>query len=150
AAAEAAVARALAPPGTAALARRAITTLSAGERQLAALARGLAQEPAVLLLDEPAAHLDIGHQLRLFRVLDEVRREGVAVLAVVHDLSRAAAWAERLLLLARGRITAEGPPDSVLASPAVAEACEVLIRPERINSRAAPVYLFEERLAGRA
>src|SRR5262249_54150679 len=145
AAAEAAVARALAPPGTAALARRAITTLSAGERQLAALARGLAQEPAVLLLDEPAAHLDIGHQLRLFRVLDEVRREGVAVLAVVHDLARAAAWAERLVLLARGGVAAEGPPARVLASSAAAEAFEVAIVPQSLPGRVAPVYLFEER-----
>ena len=80
--------------------RRRLGTLSAGERQLATLARGLAQEPRVLLLDEPAAHLDVGHQLRLFRVLDEVRARGVAVLAVVHDLQRAAAWAERMVLLA--------------------------------------------------
>ena len=100
---DAAVARALRPDGHRAPGRAApLGTLSAGERQLAALARGLAQEPRVLLLDEPAAHLDIGHQLRLFRVLDEVRAGGVAVLAVVHDLQRAAAWAERMVLLDGG------------------------------------------------
>ncbi|HEY8149336.1 MAG TPA: ABC transporter ATP-binding protein [Vicinamibacteria bacterium] len=140
---EAAVARALERSGVETLAERPLATLSAGERQLAALARGLAQEPAILLLDEPAAHLDIGHQLRLFRVLDEVRREGVGVLAVVHDLPRAAAWAERLVLLAGGRVVAEGLPAAVLAGPAAAEAFEVTIRAEHLAGR--PVYLFDEK-----
>ncbi len=140
---EAAVARALERSGVEKLAERPLATLSAGERQLAALARGLAQEPAILLLDEPAAHLDIGHQLRLFRVLDEVRREGVGVLAVVHDLPRAAAWAERLLLLAGGRLVAEGPPAAVLAGPAAAAAFDVAIRAEHLAGR--PVYLFDEK-----
>jgi len=140
---DAAVARALERSGVETLADRPLATLSAGERQLAALARGLAQEPAILLLDEPAAHLDIGHQLRLFRVLDEVRREGVGVLAVVHDLPRAAAWAERLVLLAGGRVVAEGPPAVVLAGPAAAEAFDVAIRAEHLAGR--PVYLFDEK-----
>lgn len=143
---EAAVARALARTGVVALGGRPLATLSAGERQLAALARGLAQEPAVLLLDEPAAHLDIGHQLRLFRVLDEVRREGVAVLAVVHDLPRAAAWAERLVLLARGRMAAQGRPADVLASSAAAEAFDVAIRAATVPGRPEPVYLFDEKV----
>jgi iron complex transport system ATP-binding protein len=106
-----AVARALRQTSIDGLARRRLGTLSAGERQLAALARGLAQEPRVLLLDEPGAHLDVGHQLRLFRVLDEVRGCRVAVLAVVHDLQRAAAWAERMVLMSGGRIAAEGRPE---------------------------------------
>src|SRR5262249_31375058 len=115
---EAAVARALERAGVAALAARSLATLSAGERQLAALARGLAQQPGGRPPAERAPHLDIAHQLRLFRVLDLVRREGVAVLAVVHDLPRAAAWAERLVLLSGGRIAAEGAPAAVLGSPA--------------------------------
>jgi iron complex transport system ATP-binding protein len=140
----AAVSRALRRTGVEPLADRPLATLSAGERQLAALARGLAQEPAVLLLDEPAAHLDVGHQLRLYRVLDEVRREGVAVLAVVHDLPRAAAWAERLVLLAGGRVAAEGSPDAVLGGRAAAEAFEVVIRVEE-SGAGRRTYLFEER-----
>ena len=143
---EAAVTRALARTDIQSLADRPVATLSAGERQLAALARGLAQEPAVLLLDEPAAHLDIGHQHRLFRVLDDVRREGMAVLAVVHDLPRAAAWAGRLLLLAGGRIVAQGPPQAVLAGPQAGDAFEVSIRAQGIPGRSHPVYVFEERL----
>src|SRR6185295_15444504 len=109
---DAAVARALARTGIAHLAARRLGTLSAGERQLTTLARGLAQEPRVLLLDEPAAHLDVGHQLQLFGTLDEVRRAGVGVIAVIHDIARAAAWAERMLLLQEGRIAAQGAPRS--------------------------------------
>ena len=56
----------------------------------------------MLLLDEPATHLDVRHQLHLFRVLDDVRQRGVAVLAVIHDLPRAAAWAPRMALLDAG------------------------------------------------
>lgn len=124
----AAVARALERTGTGALRDRRLSTLSAGERQLAALARGLAQEPRLLLLDEPGAHLDVGHQLQLFRVLDEVRSEGVAVLAVVHDLQRAAEWAARMLLLAEGRLQEDAPPREVLTSAACARAFGVGIR----------------------
>ena len=141
----AAIQRALERTGIAPLARRRLGTLSAGERQLATLARGLAQEPRVLLLDEPAAHLDIGHQLRLFRVLDEARGRGVAVLAVVHDLPRAAAWADRIVLLAGGRVAAEGAPDAVLASEECARAFDVAIRGHAVPGSPHPLYRFEER-----
>jgi iron complex transport system ATP-binding protein len=141
---EAAASRALEQTGIAHLARRRLATLSAGERQLATLARGLAQEPQVLLLDEPAAHLDIGHQLQLFRALDEVRRRGVAVLAVVHDLARAAAWAGRMVLVASGRIAAEGAPDAVLGSEAAETAFGVRIRGHAVPGLPHPLYVFEE------
>lgn len=140
----AAIARALEQTGIAALARRRLGTLSAGERQLAALARGLAQEPRALLLDEPAAHLDVGHQLSLFRVLDDVRACGVAVLAVVHDLARAAAWAERMLLLHDGRVTAEGAPDVVLRSGAAAQAFHVRVTAHVVPGRRHALYSFDE------
>ncbi len=139
------VRRALDRAGVLHLARRRLGTLSAGERQLAALARGLAQEPEVLLLDEPAAHLDIGHQLRLFRVLDEVRLGGVAVLAVVHDLQRAASWAERMALVAGGRVVAEGAPADVLSSAEAEVAFEVGIRGHDIPGLGHRLYRFEER-----
>lgn len=139
----AAIARALDLAGISHLARRPLGRLSAGERQLAALARGLAQEPELLLLDEPAAHLDIGHELQLFRVLDQIRGQGVAVMAVVHDLQRAAGWAERMLLLADGHIVAEGPPESVLASEAAAQAFGVTIKPYRPPGAARAFYSFD-------
>jgi iron complex transport system ATP-binding protein len=139
----AAIARALELTGITHLAQRPLSRLSAGERQLAGLARGLAQQPQTLLLDEPAAHLDIGHELQLFRVLDQIRAAGVAVLAVVHDLQRAAAWAGRMLLLDGGRIAAEGPPESVLASEAAARAFRVTITQHRPPGAPRPFYGFD-------
>ncbi len=125
------------------LERRRLGTLSAGERQLATLARGLAQEPKILLLDEPAAHLDVGHELQLFRVLNEVRADGVAVLAVVHDLQRAADWAERMLLLEAGRVTAEGSPAQVLLGPPCSHAFGVSVR-RHCPPGASPLYVFDQ------
>ena len=140
-----AVERALTLTGIVPLRDRKVGTLSAGERQLAAVARGLAQDPQVLLLDEPASHLDIGHQLALFRVLDEVRAQGVAVLAVVHDLQRAADWADELALLAGGRVARAGPPGSVLSSPEAQSAFAVGIHEHAVPARPTPLYSFRER-----
>ena len=139
----AAVARALRLAEIEHLARRPLGTLSAGERQLALLARGLAQEPAVLLLDEPAAHLDVRHQLHLFRVLDEVRQQGVAVLAVIHDLQRAA-WAPRMALLHEGRIAADGTPVEVLEGAAAARAFGVAIRGVPVDGGSERLWRFAE------
>lgn len=141
-----AVRAALGRTGIPHLARRPLGTLSAGERQLATLARGLAQEPEVLLLDEPAAHLDVGHQLALYRVLDEVRRAGVAVLAVIHELQRAAAWASRMALLHDGRIVEEGSPPQVLGSAHAAAAFQVGIRSHAVPDLGHLLYSFSERM----
>lgn len=137
-----AVDRALSAAGITPLAERRVDTLSAGERQLAALARGLAQSPRVLLLDEPASHLDIAHQLRLGEVLDAVRAAGVAVLMVVHDLPRAAAWADRMILLSGGRVQADGPPDDVLGSRAAEQAFDVRVTSHAIPGLTRPLYTF--------
>jgi iron complex transport system ATP-binding protein len=98
----------------------------------------------VLLLDEPGAHLDVGHQLHLFRALDAVRSRGVAVLAVVHDLQRAAAWAGRVVLLADGRVAGVGPPAAVLGSAACAQAFGVAISGHAVPGVPYPLYSFEE------
>jgi iron complex transport system ATP-binding protein len=97
------------------LAARAVTEVSAGERRRASVARCLAQDASVLLLDEPAAHLDLGHAARvLARVASLARERGKAVLASVHDPNLASAVADRVALLVGGRVAALGPPAEVL------------------------------------
>jgi iron complex transport system ATP-binding protein len=92
-----------------------IHEVSGGERQRVLLARALAQATPVILLDEPTAHLDVGHQLDLLeRVRTLGRATGRCAVAAVHDLNLAARYADRLVVLSRGRRVAEGPPASVL------------------------------------
>jgi iron complex transport system ATP-binding protein len=105
--------RALARLGLAALADRSVLELSGGERQLVHLARGLAQEAPVLLLDEPTAHLDLGHRALVLGCLRDLAAEGRALLVVSHDLF-AAGFANRVALLAEGRILAAGAPLDVI------------------------------------
>jgi iron complex transport system ATP-binding protein len=94
---------------------RSIRSLSGGERQRVILARAFAQEPQVLLLDEPTAHLDLAYQAQILRIVRSLRDEKrTAALATLHDLNLAAAFADRLVLLAKGRIVAVGTPKEVL------------------------------------
>ena len=98
------------------LAQRQFGTLSGGERQRVRIARALAQEPSVLILDEPTASLDIRHEMATLELLRQlVTREGVTVLVVTHNLNLAARYAHRLLLMSQGRAVAEGPPGKVLS-----------------------------------
>lgn len=106
---ERAVEIALRDAGASELARRPVTELSGGERQRVLIAMALAQEPALLLLDEPTLHLDLAHQLELVRALQRLRRaRHVAVVAVLHDLNLAAAYADRSVLLDGGRLVPAG------------------------------------------
>ncbi|OZM70467.1 ABC transporter [Amycolatopsis antarctica] len=99
------------------LAGRRLHTLSGGERQRTVLARVLAQQTGVLLLDEPTTGLDIGHAQALLELVDRLRRaDGTTVVTTLHDLSFAAQYADRLLLLDGGDVAAEGPPAEVLTA----------------------------------
>ena len=113
--------RAMLATDTWGFADRPVGELSGGERQRVIVARALAQETPVLLLDEPTAHLDIGHQGAVLGLMRRFARQdgsggsaGKAVLAVVHDLTLAAHYCDRLVMLNAGRVAAEGAPADVL------------------------------------
>jgi iron complex transport system ATP-binding protein len=100
---------------------RRLGSLSGGERQRAVLARALAQEPGVLLLDEPTSDLDIGHQQQVLELVDDLRRSrGVTVLSTLHDLTQAGQYAGELVLLHAGRIEASGAAAAVLTEDVIA------------------------------
>jgi iron complex transport system ATP-binding protein len=104
------------------LAARPLGSLSGGERQRAVLARALAQEAPVLLLDEPTTALDAGRQQDVLELVDELRLEsGLTVLSAMHDLTLAGQYARRLVLLDGGRVVAAGAPDEVLTEALIAE-----------------------------
>lgn len=97
-----------------ALRDRPLDQLSGGQRQRVALARALAQQPKLLLFDEPTTHLDPKHQVDFFAVLKRLQAEGLGAVLTLHDLNQAARWCDRLVLIADGRITAQGQPADVL------------------------------------
>jgi iron complex transport system ATP-binding protein len=104
------------------LAARPLEHLSGGERQRAAIARALAQEAPVLLIDEPTTSLDVGRQQFVLELIDELRKEqGLTVIAAMHELTLAGQYADRLALLVNGRLVATGPAATVLTEPAISE-----------------------------
>jgi iron complex transport system ATP-binding protein len=104
------------------LARR-FNTLSGGEQARAAIARAMAHEPALLLADEPAAHLDLPHQHALLRLLQACATRS-AVVIVLHDLHLAARYCDQVAVMAQGRLLRHGPPDAVLDDTTLARAYE--------------------------
>jgi len=100
--------------------KRTFNELSGGERQKSILAMALAQEPKLILLDEPTAHLDINHQVEILELVKGLNREqGVTVLGAMHDLNLAALYFDRLVLLKEGAIFAQGPPATVLTEKTI-------------------------------
>ncbi len=101
------------------LADRGTDTLSGGEWQRVRVARALAAEPRYLLLDEPGTALDLAHEMALFELLRELVRDGLGVLAITHHLNLAVRYADRVILVDRGRVAADGPPAEVLTESLV-------------------------------
>jgi iron complex transport system ATP-binding protein len=128
------VERALARTETTALVPRSFPTLSGGEQARVTLARVLAQEPAILLLDEPTASLDVRHQELALRLARRLAEEGKAVVAVLHDLNAAAAYADEIAVLKHGRVVAHGPPWLVLTEDVLHDVFEhrVLVVPHPV------------------
>jgi iron complex transport system ATP-binding protein len=117
-----AAARALARLDLLPFADRRLGTLSGGEKQRVVVARALAQEARIVLLDEPTAALDIGHQQQALELLDGLRAEsGLTLVAAMHDLTLAAQYADRMVLLDAGRVVADGAPVDVLTEAAIAQ-----------------------------
>jgi iron complex transport system ATP-binding protein len=114
------VADAMRRAGCAEFAARPLHTLSGGQRRRAFIARALAQEPRLLLLDEPNANLDVQAQAEAFELLRQLARDGVGVLVAVHDLTLAAAYCDRAVLLVEGRVIASGTPAEVVTPEIVA------------------------------
>jgi iron complex transport system ATP-binding protein len=106
------------------LARRCIHELSGGERQRVMLARALAQEPQVLLLDEPGAFLDIRHAVEIYDLLRDLQAEGMTIATVLHDLNLAALYCDRVMLLKGGRLVRLGTPAEVITYTTLTEVYE--------------------------
>lgn len=131
-----AIDRALELTETTPFANRFIGDLSGGERQRVVIAMALAQEPEVLLLDEPTVHLDINHQVEILDLIRRLNHErGLTVLATMHDLNLASLFFDRLVLLQRGSVSAEGSPTEVLSKERVQDVFQaevaVLAHPAR-------------------
>ena len=126
--------------GIAALSHAKINEISGGERQLAAIARALTQEPALLVLDEPTAHLDITHQVRVLNLINTLKTQlSLTILMVLHDLNLAAEYSDRLVLMDKkqGQIFKAGTPEEVLTRESIQEVYEtrVQVRPNPISNK---------------
>lgn len=140
---DAIVTEAIAELGLDAFAGRLYHTLSGGEQQRVQLARALAQEPKLLLLDEPTSHLDIRAQLVVLELLRRRAQSGCTVVVALHDLNLAARYCDRLVVLSAGRVAAAGTPAEVLRADLLREVygieAEVIQRPDG----ASPLVIYD-------
>lgn len=130
------VADAMARTGVADLAERPVGDLSGGQRQRVWIAMALAQNPRILLLDEPTTFLDLSHQIEVLDLLRELNRtDGTTIVVVLHELNLAARYADELVVMAHGRIVAQGSPREVLTADVVSEAfsLDALVIPDPLT-----------------
>lgn len=123
--------------GLTSLAERRLDQLSGGERQRVALGKVMAQEPELLLLDEPTTFLDIGYQIQMMDYIRSWQREtNLTVVAVLHDLNLAAQYCDRLIVLHRGKLVRQGTPEQVIVSDLIAEVygTKPIVMPHPLNA----------------
>jgi len=124
---------------------RVVTDLSGGEQQRVVIAMALAQEPQLLLLDEPTVHLDINHQVEILELIRKLNRErGLTVLATMHDLNLAALYFSDLVMLEAGRVIARGSPAEVLTAERIRQVfhANVVVEPHPARADAPQVILI--------
>ena len=115
--------------GIGSLAMRELGQLSGGQRQLASLSQALVRNPRVLLLDEPISALDLHYQLRVMKLVRQIAQEsGMIVVMVLHDLTIAARWCDRVVLLSEGSVVAEGTPEAAITAERLAQVYRVAAR----------------------
>ena len=131
--------KALETAGLAALSQRPIPSLSGGERQLATVARALAQEPSVLLLDEPTAHLDLSNRRCVLDVIRALSDGGVTAVLTTHDPNAAAAVADHVVLMRQGQLVAAGPVEMVFNAANLSATYGLPVEVVRVHGR--PIVL---------
>ena len=144
---QAIIAQALADTGATGFAARRFTTLSGGEQQRVHVARALAQQPRLLLLDEPTSHLDIRAQLQLLALLRQKAEAGMSIFVALHDLNLAARFCDHLVVLANGRTAAEGAPTDVLTPELLRTVYGVAARLVPDSANGHPLIVFDEAIA---
>jgi len=147
-----AVDRALSLTGTEKFRDRFLGAMSGGERQLVFVARALAQQPKILLLDEPTTHLDITHQVMVLDLVRKLNREEeITVVMILHDLNLAGEYCERLLLLDEGRLCKIGPPAEVLTYQIIEQVYKTVVVVEKNPISSKPcIFLVSEEERKRA
>ena len=138
-------ARCLKALGITDLAMRNFNELSAGQHQKVMIARGLAQDPQILLLDEPTSNLDVYHQLHVMKMLRDIaHKRNIIVLVICHDLNIASRFSDRLILLSKGKIYSDGAPNEVLNAEAIKEVYNVDSDVIQVDGRPYAVYHAHE------
>ncbi|MCD6521147.1 ABC transporter ATP-binding protein [Candidatus Calescamantes bacterium] len=131
---------------------RFLKEISGGEKQLVLIAKALAQEPKLLLLDEPTAHLDIAHKVKILDLIRRLNKKyGLTVLIILHDLNLASQYCDRLILLKEGKIYKIGTPSEVLTYQIIEEVYQtvVIVKENPLNLRPYVFLVSEEEMERR-